>query len=347
MSTAVAPGWLDRVVATGYVPDALVRVGIRRLLAERLRDENAGGPDAVAARRRTLVARMDASPIAVNAPEANAQHYEVPAAFFARVLGPRLKYSSGYWPDGVVDLAGAEEAMLGLYAERARLADGQEVLELGCGWGSLTLWLAERYPKSRILGVSNSRTQRAFVEDAAARRGLANVAIVTADMNAFEAGRRFDRVLSIEMFEHMRNWRALLRRAAGWMRDDGLLFLHVFSHATLAYTFEDAGAGDWMARHFFTGGMMPADTLIDDVADPLRVVERWRVPGTHYARTAEAWLANMDRNAAALAPLFAATYGVEARRFWSYWRVFLMACAELWGYADGSEWMVSHALLSR
>lgn len=330
---------LDR----GLVPDALVRLRIRSLLRQRLQEESAGGPEAVWDRYRHRLADWSAGPVAVATEAANDQHYEVPPAFFERVLGKRLKYSSGHWPAGVDSLDAAEEAMLALTAERAELADGQRILELGCGWGSLSLWMAEHYPAAQITAVSNSRDQRAFIEARAATRGLTNLRVLTADMNGFappETG--YDRVVSVEMFEHMRNHRELLRRIAGWLAPGGKLFVHIFTHREFTYPFEARDASDWMAEHFFTGGMMPADAHLLNFQEHLVLEDHWRVDGRHYQRTAEAWLANQDRHRAEILDLFRTVYGGEARRRFTYWRVFFMACAELWGFAGGAEWLVSH-----
>ncbi len=333
------------LVERGLVPRPLVRAGIQRLLRERLREQAqlcASGRDAALA---AWVERMRAAPIALVPHKANEQHYEVPPAFFERVLGARLKYSSGYYPTPTTTLDQAEEAMLELTGARAGLADGQEILELGCGWGSLSLWMAERYPASRILAVSNSAAQRRFVLDQAARRGLANLAVVTSDMNEFDAARRFDRVVSVEMFEHMRNWEELLRRAARWLRPDGRLFLHVFAHRRYAYAFEERDASDWMSRWFFTGGMMPCHDLVDRLDVPFATEERWVVPGVHYARTAEDWLRNADREREALVAILRGVHGARAELWWRRWRVFFLACAELFGFRGGEEWIVSHQLL--
>jgi cyclopropane-fatty-acyl-phospholipid synthase len=335
-------------VERGLVPDALVLAGIRRLVARKLADEHAGGKPAIRARYEECLSAMRAAPIALHTHEANSQHYEVPAAYFERVLGPRLKYSCAFW-DGARDLAEAEEAMLRLTAERAALADGQQVLELGCGWGSLTLWMAERFPASHITAVSNSRSQREYIEGRARERGLANVRVLTADMNTFappEAG-RYNRVVSVEMFEHMRNWEALLARIRGWLEPDGSLFVHVFCLRDAPYFFEVGGQSDWMARHFFTGGLMPAEDLLQRCASGWRLDGRWRVDGTHYARTSRAWLARHDAARGEIEALFATVYGARDAARWSRrWRLFHMACAELFDHDGGSQWFVTHARLS-
>ena len=337
---------IDRLVASGLVPDFVLRAAIRRLCARRLAEERAGDAEEVQRRHAAFVAAMRQGPIALETRAANDQHYEVPPAFFKLALGKRLKYSSALFPPGVTSLDAAEEAMLDLTCRRARLEDGQDVLELGCGWGSLSLFMAERFPNSRITGVSNSRDQRGHIEEEARRRGLANLRIVTADMNDFDAGATFDRVVSVEMFEHMRNWEALFARVAAWMRPEARFFLHVFSHRDAAYPFVADGEADWMARNFFTGGLMPSDRLAFCFADYLTVEEHWRVSGTHSARTAEAWLGNLDARRAEARAVFAAP-GETAKARVEAWRVFFMACAELFAFRGGNEWMVSHYLLKR
>ncbi len=335
---------VDRAVDQGSVPDAFLRLGIRRLLRQRLRDEYAGGPDQTWERQRALWDRMDRGPVAEQTEAANDQHYEVPPAFFVQALGPRLKYSCGLWGPGVQTLAEAETAMLALTSERAELADGQRILELGCGWGSLTLWMAERYPGARITAVSNSRDQRAFILERAAARGLQNVEVLTADMNDFappEPG-AYDRVVSVEMFEHMRNHRELMRRVASWLAPGGKLFVHIFTHRELTYLFEAKDDSDWMSREFFSGGVMPSDALLLRHQEHLKLQDHWRVDGTHYAKTSEAWLANQDRHRSAILEVFRAAYGDAAEVRFHRWRVFFLACAELWGYRGGSEWLVSH-----
>jgi cyclopropane-fatty-acyl-phospholipid synthase len=335
-----------KLVEQGVVPKPLLRHGIRRLLKDRLREQEALYAGDAEAGLRAWVDGMRSAPIAPVPEKANEQHYELPPEFFRLVLGPRLKYSSALYVEDRFTLAEAEEAMLATCCERARLANGQRVLELGCGWGSMTLWMAEQYPESSILGVSNSALQREHILSEARRRDLGNVDVVTCDMNDFDTDGGFDRVVSIEMFEHMRNWEKLLERVAGWLKPDGLVFLHYFAHRDYAYPFEVKDDSDWMSRYFFTGGMMPCSDLVRRVDSPFETAESWIVPGQHYARTSEDWVANLERNKRAVLDVFRACYGpADARTWYHRWRVFFLACAELFGYGRGSEWVVAHHLL--
>jgi len=342
-----APGLLG-LAERGLLPDAAVRLGIRRMCAQRLHDESGGGADAQAERFARRIAELRDSPLAIHVDAANRQHYELPPAFFQQCLGPRLKYSSCYYPTGNESLAQAEDAMLALYCERAELADGQDILELGCGWGSLTLWMAEHFPNSRITAVSNSRPQREHIEARCLERGLANVRVLTCDVNHLVLDEaQFDRCVSIEMFEHMRNYDALLARVGSWLRPGGKLFVHIFCHRTLLYPFETEGDDNWMGRHFFTGGLMPSADTLAFFQRNLQLDQRWLLDGRHYQRTANHWLEMQDARRDVVMPILREAYGDGAELWAQRWRMFWMACAELFGYDNGQQWMVAHYRFNR
>ncbi len=341
-------GFAQEIAERGLVPDFIVRREIRRLVTERLHDERSGTSDERSARYAAVIEQLRSAPVALHTATANAQHYEVPTAFFRIALGGHLKYSACFWDDGIVDLDAAEARMLSLYAERAELYDGARILDLGCGWGSFSLWAAERYPGAHITAVSNSRTQRESIEAQVAARKLSNVTVITADANALEfPSHSFDRVVSVEMFEHVRNYRVLLERIARWLTSDGKLFVHIFCHRELMYPFETEGDDNWMGRHFFTGGLMPAsDTLAQfqrTSAHRVDVVRLGPPLPAHGRGLARAYGRASDGGP----PRSATAYGDEVDRWVQRWRFFFMACEELFGYGGGNEWHVCHYRMVR
>lgn len=342
-NTAVAIHWVEQ----GYVPDRVVRAGIRRLLKARVLELESADTEATADITSDFLETMRSAELAPLPEKANEQHYEVPAAFFGAVLGKHRKYSSCYWPADIDTLDAAEAASLDATCTRAGLRDGQQVLELGCGWGSLTLFMAERYPGSQITALSNSSSQREYIESEAARRGMTNVRVITRDFNVFNTDEHFDRIVSIEMFEHLRNWPRAFANVASWLKPGGRFFMHVFAHRDAPYPFVERDASDWMSKHFFSGGMMPSDDLALHCQDHLRLLQRWRWDGTHYQRTSAAWLRNMDAHRAELMPLFESTYGEGANVWWTRWRLFFMSVEELFGYDGGQRWWVSHYLFEK
>jgi cyclopropane-fatty-acyl-phospholipid synthase len=332
---------VSRMIGTAErvpLPDLVIRAAVQRLCsrtATRLASGNAES-DAF------FADEMAARGIAEHTEEANAQHYEVPAAFFAQVLGPNRKYSSCFYKEPKSTLQEAEEEALRQTVDHAELADGQSILELGCGWGSLSLWMARQFPHSQVMAVSNSRTQREYIEHEAAARGLTNLRVVTADMNEFDPQRQFDRIVSVEMFEHIMNWRELLRRVRSWLNPDGRFFMHVFTHRAGAYLFDRTDRDDWIARHFFTGGVMPSHHLIRQYQDLFEVEKEWRWSGTHYQRTALDWLGNFDSRRDEIEAVLRDVYGSDTSLWIRRWRWFFLATSGLFGHAAGSEWGVSH-----
>ena len=342
--TAKAVSWTE----SGLVPDAVIRAGIRRLLESKRTEIHAGDEEYAANVLNTFVSMMNDSPIAYVPDLANEQHYEVPAEFFTHVMGDHLKYSCCYWPSEAGNLSEAETAALELTVKRAGITDGMQVLDLGCGWGSLSLWIAEHFPNASVMSVSNSTSQRDFIKARAAERSIENIEVVTCDMNDFSTDRRFDRAVSIEMFEHMRNWGELFSRINNWLLPDGRFFMHVFCHRSTPYEYIDKGPGDWMSRHFFSGGIMPSADLPLHFPGNLCIDKRWHWNGQHYAKTCNAWLEKMDANEDAIMPVLADCYGeADASLWWQRWRIFFMACAEFFDYDEGHEWYVGHYLFRK
>lgn len=332
----------------GWLPDAIVRLGIRRIVQARSNQLKKLGCEAVQEANHEFVQACRRSPVALSTQESKQQHYEVPTEFFQYVLGPHLKYSCSYWDKSTQTLEQAETQALQTYQDWAQLADGQNILELGCGWGSLSLWMASHYLASTIIAVSHSATQKKYIDTQAAKRGITNLKVITSDINDFNVEQKFDRIVSVEMFEHVRNHYELFRRMAGWLNDDGKLFVHIFCHQDQASPYESKGGEDWMAHHFFTGGMMPSDSLLTHYQDHLRLIRQWRWSGTHYQRTSNAWLQRQDQHRSEIMPIMEQVYGKKKAPLWfQRWRIFFMACANCFGYDQGNEWFVSHYLFEK
>ncbi|NVK21755.1 MAG: class I SAM-dependent methyltransferase [Kangiellaceae bacterium] len=341
-------GQAIKLVEKGLMPDTIIRSGIRKLCKQRLEEEYAHNCEIQSQRFTNFLEELKQSKIAIKTEEANQQHYEVPAEFYHYALGGNLKYSSAYWYPETISLTDAEQLMLELYCERGQFEDGQEILELGCGWGSLTLYLATKYPNSNIIGISNSHSQREYIQQQAKQRGLSNITIITTDINEFSPNKTFDRIVSIEMFEHVRNYQQLFNSVNSWLDEDGKLFLHIFCHRYLMYPYTEDGDDNWMGKYFFSGGQMPAADTFLHFQEKLSIEQRWLLSGTHYEKTSNAWLANMDKHRDQIIPVFEKCYGKDSAKLWfQRWRIFFMACAELFGYANGNEWMVAHYLFNK
>ena len=338
---------LDQLVSNALIPDPFIRIGIRRLLAQRLEEIQQPNPEALKKYKKEFIDQCKKAPIAVQTRDANEQHYEVPTEFYLYALGPNLKYSCAYFEEGD-DLGEAEEKMLLKTVQTAKLQNGDKILELGCGWGSLSLFMAKKFPDSSITAVSNSATQKKYIDEKAERLGLKNLKIITADMNVFNTEEKFDRVVSVEMFEHMRNHSTLLNKISGWLKPHGTLFVHIFVHKDTPYLFEVKDDSDWMSKYFFSGGMMPSDDYFTYYPENFKLVDHVQYNGIHYSKTAEAWLQNMDKNKKKIREIFENHYGAKDATKWiEYWRIFFMSCSELWKYNDGKEWLVSHYLMEK
>ena len=335
------------ILATGLVPELAIRAGIKTMLAKKLQELNTDDPELLLQRTYQFKYALEKLPIAIDTDLANNQHYEVPTEFFQNILGLQMKYSCCLWNDAQ-NLDQAEEAMLWKSAQRAEIKDGHRILDLGCGWGSFTLFAAEHFPNSYITAVSNSRSQKVYIEQAASAKGLKNIEVITADIKDLELDSQlFDRIVSIEMFEHVKNYRLLFGKLNRWLKPEGKVFVHVFTHLIHQYHF-DVDENDWLGRYFFSGGTMPSDMLFTLFNEDLLVKNHWRVNGLNYHKTSEAWLENMSRNRTAVQEIIAKTYGRDQQtRWWMYWRLFFLACSELWAYANGNEWIVSHYLFEK
>lgn len=334
---------LIQLMESGTLPDFMIRAGIRKLCQQRLDEECINDIEKQSDKYKAFLNELRKSQLAIKTDKANEQHYEVPAGFYLKALGEHLKYSGCLWDEQTNSLDHAEAAMLELYTQRGQFEDGQEILELGCGWGSLTLYLANKYPNSRITTLSNSNSQREFIEQKARERCLNNIEVLTVDINDFDTERVYDRVVSIEMFEHIRNYQHLFDNIAKWLNETGKAFIHIFCHRYLMYPFEEEGDDNWMGKYFFSGGQMPAADTFLNFQQSLCLEERWLLSGQHYEKTANAWLENMDHNSTEILSIFEKVYGGSEAKIWlQRWRIFFMACAELFGYRQGNEWLIAH-----
>lgn len=339
--------WQYRILETNLLPEWLIRLSIRGMLKETIKINLKPSLAKQQQQKMDFIEELKTLPIAIETDAANEQHYEVPQKFYQYVLGPRRKYSSGLWLKKDDTLAEAESNMLALYCIRANIHDGQSILDLGCGWGSMALYLAEHYPNSKITALSNSQSQREYIERVAQEKGWKNLTVVTANIANYDTDWTFDRIVSIEMLEHMKNYECLFEKISRWLTPSGLFFVHIFTHEYLTYHYQDTDGTDWLTRYFFTGGTMPSADLFHYFQRHLKLECQWSVDGTHYEKTANAWLKNMYQNKHLILPILRETYGKsEETRWWVRWKVFMMACAELWGYRDGKEWAVTHYLFS-
>ena len=334
-------------IGSGFLPDLLIRLGVRYLVRKRLKQSYSVDPETRQEKLKEFISALEKQPIAVNTKEANSQHYELPARFFEMVLGQHLKYSCSYFRSKRDTLDDAELNMLDLYVQRSQIRNGDRVLELGCGWGSLTLHLARNFPDCKIIALSNSKTQKDFIGQKMKTENIRNVEIIVEDINDFNIDKKFDRIVSIEMFEHVRNYKKLFKKIYNFLKKDGLLFIHIFSHKEIAYPFEAKDRSDWMSKYFFTGGTMPSSYLLTYFMHPFRVKDHWMVSGKQYYYTSCKWLDNMDKHRSEIIDLFKMVYGQDHKLWYQYWRIFFIAVAGLFGYGDGDQWLINHYLLEK
>ena len=337
--------WYNTLLSRGLIPDFLLRRGVRSQGKQRLAMMVKGN---LSNDYEKFLKEASSGEIAVHTDDANNQHYEVDSEFFQYCLGKNLKYSSCYWDENTSSLDQAEDNMLELYCKRADVKDGMDILDIGCGWGSLSLFLANKYPNANITGISNSSSQKLFIDKEASKRNLRNLKIITSDINDFKSSKKFDRIISIEMFEHTKNSKKLLDSIDSWLNPKGCFFMHDFAHKNNPYYFDKDQNNAWMAKYFFTGGMMPNHNLFRDLESNLNYQKSWMLSGTHYEKTSNAWLNKMDHNREKILTLFKENSDIKtAKRNFHFWRLFFIACAEIFGYANGSEWCVSHHLFNK
>jgi len=330
-----------------FFPDWLIRLGIRKLMKEKLSELSSIYVSDGYERKKDWVDSMNKSPLAFSPKKANEQHYEVPSKFFQQVSGPRMKYSSCFWDSSTTNLYDAENQMLDITIRRSGIEDGMRVLDLGCGWGSLSIYIAEKLSQCNVVSVSNSQDQGNYILKEVQKKGLTNLSFIKADMNTLHTDITFDRIISVEMFEHMRNYRLLLNKIAGWLKKNGKLFIHIFCHNDYAYPYETNTDSDWMTRYYFTGGMMPSYDLLEYFQDDLDLEKSWKINGNHYRKTCRAWLNTQDKRREKIMEIFQQFYGDEGELWFNRWRIFWMACEELFAYNEGEEWFIGHFLMEK
>ncbi len=338
---------IDTLIGSGRLPDFVIRLGIKFLNKRRLQEHYSLSSEIRHEKLKEFMLQLKTGPISVNTKTTNAQHYELPTEFFKIVLGPKLKYSCSYFNSKKDTLAEADENMLNIYLQRAKIKNSDEILELGCGWGSLTVYMATQFPKSKITAISNSSVQKKYIDQLLKKRKIKNVNVITSDFNDFSTQKKFDKVVSIEMFEHIRNYEKAFQKVHSFLKKGGQCFIHIFAHREIAYPFEVKDDSDWMSKYFFTGGTMPSNHLFTYFCHPLKINDHWVVNGKQYTYTADKWLENMDANKERVLKIFQDVYEDEYKIWYQYWRIFFMSVAELFGYKNGNEWVINHYLFEK
>ena len=331
--------FLLTIAELGLIPDVFIKTAVRFITKKRLNESG------IHENKLNVIKSISEGGIAEKTDDANEQHYEVPPEFFKYALGKNLKYSCSFF-DKTDSLDEAEKSMIELYIERADIQEGHDILDLGCGWGSFSLYVAEKYPSVSITAVSNSKDQIAFIQNEAKRRGLFNIKASKMDVNNLDLDNKFDRIVSIEMFEHLRNYKLILNSLNSLLKPDGRLFVHIFCHKELTYFYEIKNSYDWMTKYFFEGGIMPSQDIFKYFDDELEVINQWDVNGNHYAKTCKAWLNNHYKNKDKILDIFDKHYD-KPRIWFNRWRIFFLSCEAFFAINNGREYFVSHYLLKK
>ena len=324
---------------SGFIPDALIKIAARYISNKRI------SKSSIDYDKPEIISALSKGVVAEKTSDANKQHYEVPPEYFYHVLGTNLKYSCSLF-DNVNLLDEAETSMLELYIERANIKDGHKILDLGCGWGSFSLYIAKKYPNTNITSVSNSSDQITYIKNEAQKRGLPNIKAYRMDVNSLELNTQFDRIISIEMFEHLRNYKLILSSLNNLLKPDGRLFIHIFCHKKLTYFYEMKNNFDWMTKYFFQGGIMPSKDIFEYFDDELEIINQWDINGNHYSKTCKAWLNNHYINRKKILDVFQKHYD-KPKIWFNRWRIFFLSCEAFFALNNGKEYFVSHYLLKK